>query len=236
MDCGVGISSMNSSPVISGNSFAHSPGAMMCRAIECVQGGRPDIVSNQITGTVNEALWCNAVSPTVEGNIIKQCYGVVLLSCTSPMFRSNTMVETSLSIQACASAAVESNTFVDNELGVEMVANATGAITRNIVVGGSIGFSCELGGTASFSCNDLYGMATKYNGTCSDQTGLNGNISEDPQFCGQAGSGNYLLQLDSPCAPTLSVQCGLIGAYSVGCATTSVKQTTWGAIKKRYLH
>jgi predicted outer membrane repeat protein len=63
------------------------------------------------------------------------------------------------------------------------------------------------------------------------------NFALDPEFCGIDGSGTYLLQADSPCAPgntPVSQQCGQIGAFPVSCGTTTTKERTWGAIKARY--
>jgi len=64
------------------------------------------------------------------------------------------------------------------------------------------------------------------------------NFNLNPQFCGVAGSGNYYLQEDSPCAlgnhPNGENWCGLIGPLPVGCGTVPNKQITWGAIKSIY--
>ena len=73
-----------------------------------------------------------------------------------------------------------------------------------------------------------------YAGDCPDPTGMNGNISVDPQFCGILGSDYYYLQSDSPCAPDNhpgGVSCGLIGALGVGCGTVDTEPATWGYIK-----
>jgi len=67
----------------------------------------------------------------------------------------------------------------------------------------------------SIACNDVYNNNNNYSGI-PDQTGLNGNISADPQFC-YPDTGNYYLYDTSPCAPQ-NTGCGtLIGAYGVGC-------------------
>jgi parallel beta-helix repeat protein len=61
-------------------------------------------------------------------------------------------------------------------------------------------------------------------------------IAEDPQFCGSAGSHNYLVQSDSKAlAANNGPACGLqIGALGQGCTTTPVESTSWGAIKAIY--
>jgi hypothetical protein len=56
-----------------------------------------------------------------------------------------------------------------------------------------------------------------------DPTGTNGNISLDPRFCDYE-SRDFHLAADSPCAPFTppNPECGLIGAWPVGCAATAV--------------
>jgi len=85
-----------------------------------------------------------------------------------------------------------------------------------------------------FECNDVWGNApANYAGTLTDQTGINGNISHDPLFCGIPGSGNYYLQDSSPCAKShVPGHCvGFrMGYYPEKC-TVGVKRDSWGSIK-----
>jgi hypothetical protein len=82
-------------------------------------------------------------------------------------------------------------------------------------------------------CCDLYGNAGgDWVGYVSNQFGVNGNIEADPLFCGDATpSAPYALHENSPCAPGGGSQCGLIGAWPVGCAPSPVRELSWGAIK-----
>jgi len=112
-------------------------------------------------------------------------------------------------------------------------------IRNNLIVGNERGIDLSGGVVGEVSCNNVFGnsIANYLQGT--DPTGTNGNISVDPQFCAAdpPGSGNFLLQSDSPCAPGNhpdAYPCGLIGARPVGCGAISVKQTSWGAIKSIY--
>lgn len=77
-------------------------------------------------------------------------------------------------------------------------------------------------GDVSISCTDIYGNpGGDWVGTLAEHYGQNGNISLDPQFCGQP-DGNYYLQSDSPCAPDNN-DCGLqMGAFGQGCIDTPV--------------
>lgn len=85
-----------------------------------------------------------------------------------------------------------------------------------------------------FECNDVWNNPSgNYTGTLSDQTGINGNISVDPLFCGVPGSGNFYLQSSSPCAPqNVLASCSGqgMGCYSVKCAV-DVKRHSWGSLK-----
>jgi predicted outer membrane repeat protein len=61
-----------------------------------------------------------------------------------------------------------------------------------------------------------------------------GNISEDPQFCGMIGTGNFELQSDSPCTSGNN-DCGtLIGAMPQTCGESSAKSSSWSDVKLLY--
>jgi len=73
-----------------------------------------------------------------------------------------------------------------------------------------------------------------------NQDGINGNFTACPSFC-NAFSEPYDLHLcdESPCLPGNhpdGVDCGLIGAWDVGCSCgpSRAEPTTWGAIKAVY--
>ncbi len=87
------------------------------------------------------------------------------------------------------------------------------------------------GAEATLTCCDLYGNAGgDWNDPITPQLGMNGNICEDPFFC-DLGSGNLRLQDCSPCAPDHNPECGLIGAWPVGCDPDGVRvqaETTRG--------
>jgi len=85
-------------------------------------------------------------------------------------------------------------------------------------------------------CCDLYGNAGgDWVGYVADQLGSDGNICEDPLFCGDENpSAPYSLHNSSPCAPAYNPSCGLVGAWDVGCCATSVAETSWGAVKATY--
>ena len=93
---------------------------------------------------------------------------------------------------------------------------------------------CEGEGSFIITCSDFYGSTGEDWPPCvADQLGVSGNISSDPLFCDLAAL-DLTLHEDSPCAPAGSPECGLIGAWEVGCGLTPVVPTTWGAIKALY--
>lgn len=61
------------------------------------------------------------------------------------------------------------------------------------------------------------------------------NISADPLFCTkESGLERYGIDTRSPCAPSESNACGLMGALSPQCGPTPVKPATWGTIKSLF--
>ncbi|MFO7916424.1 MAG: right-handed parallel beta-helix repeat-containing protein [Candidatus Krumholzibacteriales bacterium] len=102
--------------------------------------------------------------------------------------------------------------------GIECVSGPSAAIYRSVIAfnEGSEGLYSIIG-DADISCSDLFGNPEgNYGGGGSDQTGMNGNISADPQFCDTL-SGDWRISTASPCMPGGN-GCGiLMGAYGAGC-------------------
>lgn len=235
-----------SSPQIVGNIIRANGGGSMCSGVLC--GGdplssreacTPLIAGNTIESLVNDGIRCVYLSPTVEGNSVRGCYRLVFDDCGPTSVRRNTVSGTTAGIELTATAAtVEENTILDSAIHAVQVSATDIVVRRNIIMGGQDGISCTLSSTINVSCNDVFGLAgTAFLGDCAGQDAVNGNFSADPQFCGTAGSGNLRLQTDSPCAPGNhpdGVDCGRIGAFDVGCSTTSVESRSWGRVKALY--
>jgi len=86
-------------------------------------------------------------------------------------------------------------------------------------------------GYAVLSCCDLFGNeGGDWVGTIADQYGVDGNICADPLFC-DPQAGDLRLDCRSPCAPENNFDCGLLGAWGVGCGATAAEARTWGGIK-----
>ena len=85
-------------------------------------------------------------------------------------------------------------------------------------------------------CCDVYGNAGgDWIGCLAGQFGVNGNICEDPLFCGDENpDAPYTLHDDSTCAPDHNPACGLIGAWDIGCGLTPVEEVSWGSMKAMF--
>lgn len=99
-----------------------------------------------------------------------------------PGARGNGGVE----LLGCVSGDVLHNTFHGTR-GVWIGSSAT--IASNLLVNGTAGIQVEVGATAEIRHNDVFGNragvigpSTNYVPADSDQTGLNGNLSADPEF------------------------------------------------------
>ena len=112
-----------------------------------------------------------------------------------------------------------------NGSGVSSFTNAHPTI-ENSIIANNIGPGIIVDGTADLSifCSDVFGNTEgNYLGNIFDQTGLNGNISEEPHFCDYD---NWVLSLaeQSPCLPENN-DCGLLmGALGMDCTLTGAEE------------
>ncbi len=120
--------------------------------------------------------------------------------------------------------------------GLLVGGSATADVSNTIVAyslgGGGISVSESNRAVTVTCCNVVENTGGNYVGDISDQTDINDNISEEPQFC-DAPSGDLTLYNTSPCAADNS-PCGqLIGAKDVDCYT-AVEPSSWGKIKSSF--
>jgi hypothetical protein len=193
------------------------------------------IKNNIITGNwcINSgAIWCyGAISPTIEGNLIcnNEQWGGGALGITdcSPLVKNNTIVCNNSSDGTSA-------IWIDGTLSYPIIMNNIIAFDSSSTTGGPAVWASAPASQIVFECNDVWAnYPQNYGGTLADLTGVNGNISEDPLFCGVSGTGNYYLQEASPCAEShVPAHCaGLrMGCYPVKC-TVGVEHESWGKIK-----
>ncbi|MCK4349593.1 MAG: DUF1565 domain-containing protein [Candidatus Krumholzibacteria bacterium] len=175
-------------------------------------------------------------APVIENNLIcnnnaNQGGGIEVDRC-SPIIRNNTIVYNYAGVVGGGiSIGFESYPEISNNIIAHNLAYDVGGIFCNS--------SCGLSYPADmlFTCNDVWSNnPSNYCDSLPDQTGMNGNISADPLFCGVAGSGNFYLQSGSPCAEmNVPALCGGVrmGMYPVNC-DVSVEEKSWGKIKSLF--
>lgn len=222
---GGGIYCVGSSPTISGNVIDNNSasGSSGGAGIHCTGGSAPLIDSNLIKR--NGATWsgggirCSgSSSPTISNNVFVgnnaiQGGAIGCFEGSAPVITGNTLNANRASVAG----------------GIYCNA-ASPVVSHTIIAFGTQGgaTSCVSGASPTWNCCVSFSN-TGGNSLCGVDGGDNAVV--DPQFCGVLGSGNFLLQSDSPCAPANSA-CGVqIGAKPVGCATVEAKTTTWGRIK-----
>ncbi|MCA9729498.1 MAG: hypothetical protein KC729_17560 [Candidatus Eisenbacteria bacterium] len=108
---------------------------------------------------------------------------------------------------------------------------------ENCIVAGAVrngGLYCADGARAAMGCNDFWMNARgNYGGDCPDVTGIDGNIAEDPLWCGPPN--DYGIASTSACAPAHSEGCDLIGAFDVACTPpVPVEEQSWGGVKAKF--
>ena len=107
---------------------------------------------------------------------------------------------------------------------------------RTIVAGTRRGVGIRIGDpdTVSIQCSNVWGNADGNFDNIDDPTGLDGNISLDPLFCGTVGGDSLALMNTSPCLPANNA-CGvLMGNHGQGCETVRTESRSWGSIKSLY--
>ncbi len=153
----------------------------------------PMIVNNRIIGNIASAgggIYCYSSSPMIADNIIisnvatsSSGGGGIYCKSGSPMIINNIITSNHASIGAGIRSSMSNITMINTIVAF----NASGVYAT--------------GGTITFRYNCVYGnVGYNYSGI-SDPTGINGNISVDPQLTSLA-YGNLHLQPNSPCVNT----------------------------------
>ncbi len=113
--------------------------------------------------------------------------------------------------------------------------SGAGAIQRSIIAfNEGEAFDCDASAEITFTCCDLFSNSGgDWTNAIAGQLGIRGNLCLDPLFCGLETM-DVELQSNSPCAPDYNPDCGLIGAWPVGCHGSPVVGASWGALKAKF--
>jgi predicted outer membrane repeat protein len=253
------VSSYYSTPQITGCSFVENSATLKGGAIYVSNNSDGRISGNQFLQNNAErggAIFCYGLSnPLITDNLFSensvQYNGGALLCAyrstpliTFNIFYANTAMERGGAIYLNeVSPTIRNNTLSENRgvlSGSGIVCYGPGAqpLIENTIIAygrgtGSSAFAihCAKGGMPTVTCSDIYGNEDG-DTICGIDGG--GNFSSDPAFCGELGTGNLLLQSDSPYLGANNSCGALIGALSIGCGATAVHETTWGLIKARF--
>jgi hypothetical protein len=184
----------------------------------CANGGGIVIGGNPSPSIINNLIFTNGAF--VGGGI--------LVANSSPIIMNNTIVDNRASV---------------NSGGLKVMGDSKPIIKYNLICYNSAP-ATHCGGadvvvdidSLIFECNNVwsnYPTGSDFCGVLPVLIGINGNMSVDPLFCGEHGSGNYYLQQGSPCAEANVPECcdGIrIGYYPVNCST-GIENNSWGHIK-----
>lgn len=166
---------------------------------------------NSIVEIRNNLIWANYDSTNHEENPIRGSGGGLYLENSAGVVANNTVFGNVAAIEGGAAFLTSSqNLTLDGNIFAYNTSNGSGVFLQGLP-------------PLSYACNDVWLNASgDYGGDWEvDPTGSNGNISLDPEFC-LPDSGNFELNSSSPCSGLGNNQCGLIGAYGVGCSVQDV--------------
>jgi len=143
---------------------------------------------------------------------------------------------------------LSNNTVVLNRSGSSggfgILGNEAPSVRNNVVICNDAqtagGIGCDETTSPAFSCNDVWSNTPTNYGGCADQTGIDGNIAQDPLFC-RLNPDDFSVASDSP---LLGGPCGAMGAVpAAGCSDAGApfceppiktKAESWGRIKSLY--
>lgn len=165
---------------------------------------------------------------------------LVLSSATPTTVSNNVFSDVSLTDGACVIyliggvVEVAGNTFANlNQVPMEGGVIAGGGLdglvlTHNIFANTSGVPVVDVNVTPATACNVLWNN----DGGLGFTPGETDRVA-DPLFCAPE-DGDYSLQATSPCLPSLSLGCDLIGALGQGCGAVSTTPMSWGSLKATF--
>jgi putative surface-exposed virulence protein len=194
------------SPTISNNTFKEN----QCGYL----GGAVYLADHCFSKVTNNWFEKNDCKKMYAGAIYYFVYSSPVIACN--FFISNTAKTTSSAINMGGGST--SGVIINNFFKGNATQASTGAairasngsydlIANNIIVENvGVGISTESGSGAAFYNNDVWNNSvSNYGGTLGDQTGINGNISDDPKIAPQLPepfTSFFEFNADSPCIDT----------------------------------
>ena len=190
-----------SAPTIRRNIITNNPDY----GIFIENAGAPQVLNNTISNNTNGGIYLESTgTPFIRGNIISRngrfSFGILVSGFSAASIVQNLIIGNGFSgiwITSLANQgpSVLNNTIADNGIGIRSeLPHAQIELINNIVIAnaGQTAVSCQ-GNPPIFRFNNIFSSSgTKYAGICTDQTGLNGNISADPLFLDPANDLYYL--------------------------------------------
>jgi len=208
-----------------GNSASNSGGAVLCNNISPIFDNC--LFSMNETGNTGGGVYFSSGGPsfqfcTFEGNVAGVGGGSIWCYLTT-------------------SANFDNCTFVYNEAPEGSAIGVTGFfveayvdVRTSILAFAPMGSPIQCGGFSVVGSQHciIYGNEDG-DLACGDAVD---NLIADPQFCNDAGNGEYPIQSDSPAADNGWGEWGiLVGAWAIGCDETAVgRELNWGNLKARY--
>jgi len=178
----------------------------------------PAIRGNTIQGNVAGGFGGGGIyvyyssEPIIEQNLITQNTsssgaGIAVFWESHAIIRNNLIVNNingaGIRVKGESLVTITNNTIVGNTAlffagGIDCITNAAVTIENNIIAsnGGDYGLYASAFVPTIRNNNVWSNGAGNYSPLISDQTGINGNISEDPEFM---GANDYYLSIGSPC-------------------------------------
>ena len=247
---GGGMDCPHSSPLIVNCVFSENSAGACGGGISCWQGSTPMLTNCSFSG--NWAEWGGGLvcednsAPTLTGcsfvgNSADYGGGLECRGSSSATITECTFVANSADRGGGVRCRVSSHprftncTFSGNSAqtyggGLYCIGSSSPMLENTIIAFNMEGEAvyCDYTSGATLTCCDLYGnQGGDWVGYIEPQFGIEGNISEDPLFCGEMNPEEpYTLQSDSPCAPFSppNTDCDLIGAWPVGCEPMDVSE------------
>lgn len=212
-------------PMIGNNTINGNEAYDLGGGIYCNSGSNATISDNIFSDNVGSgafsyggAICCNESNPTISGNTVsgnsaRNGGGISCRANSDPPIINNTISENS----ANSGGGIQCDNNSDPTLENCIIAFSTQ---------GEAVYCSDGTAIPTLTCCDVHGNAGgDWVGCIAAQFGINGNICEDPLFCGGENPEDpYTLHSNSPCAPFSppNEECDLIGARPVACGPVPV--------------